>query len=188
MTTATGNRVAAALLAVAATSVLGGCSTVSSPQSPSGSSSTPGSAAAAGPASAPVTDDQSRAQVVDAATEAVRAAGLRVTYASFQWEWCNDQGEPPFHGRVDVTFDLGGAATFPAIAATLARQPGWAPGPPPGFRPAGDVVHRGGVMVIVGPTAYPDRGTVQVYGECTNMNDHRRDNQIADITRQVSGP
>ncbi|KWX57879.1 hypothetical protein ASJ79_30555, partial [Mycobacterium sp. NAZ190054] len=107
---------------------------------------------AGGPTAPPPSDAQSRAQVVDAAKEVVRAANLRVTYASFQWEWCNDQGDPPFHGRVDLAFETpAGQGAGQQIAATLAKQPGWAPGPPPGFQPAGAAVHKGGVMVIVGP-------------------------------------
>ncbi|PRC50552.1 hypothetical protein C6A85_68805, partial [Mycobacterium sp. ITM-2017-0098] len=95
--------------------------------------------------------EQSRAEVVDAARELVQAAELRITYASFQWEWCNDQGEPPFRGRVDLAWEVPVGETSPAvskrIAATAAQQPGWAAGPPPGLQPTGDVVHTGGVMV-----------------------------------------
>lgn len=144
-----------------------------------------------GPTAPPPSDEQSRAEVVDAAKELVQVAGLRITYASFQWEWCNDQGEPPFHGRVDLAWEVPAGTTGQAfseqIAATAARQPGWAPGPPPGFQPAGDVVHKGGVMVVVGPGNYPERGAVQVFGECRNMNDHRDDNQIVDITGEIRG-
>ncbi|PRC53906.1 hypothetical protein C6A85_51450, partial [Mycobacterium sp. ITM-2017-0098] len=73
------------------------------------------------------------------------------------------------------------------IAATAAQQPGWAAGPPPGLQPTGDVVHTGGVMVGIGPGNYPERGAVQIFGECRNMNDHRGDNQIVDITDEVRG-
>ncbi len=146
---------------------------------------------ASGPTTPPPSDEQSRAEVVDAAKQLVRAANLRITYASFQWEWCNDQGDPPFHGRVDVAWEVAAGSTSQVlskqIAATAAQQPGWAPGPPPGFQPAGDVVHKGGVMVIVGPGNYPERGAVQIFGECRNMNDHRSDNQVVDITAEVRG-
>ena len=142
-----------------------------------------------GPTAPPPSDAESRAQVVDTAKDVVRATDLRVTYASFQWEWCNDQGDPPFHGRVDMAFEVPPGADSQGlgrqIAATLAELPGWAPGPPPGFQPAGDVVHRGGVMVIVGPGNYPERGAVEIYGEGRNMNDHRDDNELTDITAEV---
>lgn len=146
---------------------------------------------ASGPTTPSPSDEQSRAEVVDAATQLVRAANLQITYASFQWEWCNDQGEPPFHGRVDLAWVVPAGATSQMlskqIAATAAQQPGWASGPPPGMQSAGEVVHRGGVMVVIGPGNYPDRGAVQIFGECRNMNDHRGDNEIADITDEVRG-
>ena len=146
---------------------------------------------ASGPTAPSPSDEQSRAEVVDAATELIKAANVRVTYASFQWEWCNDQGEPPFHGRVDLAWEVPEGDTSQAvtkrIAATAAQQPGWAPGPPPGLQPAGDVVHKGGVMVVVGPGNYPQRGAVQIFGNCRNMNDHSDDNQIVDITAEVRG-
>ncbi|UXA13685.1 hypothetical protein KXD97_07855 [Mycobacterium sp. SMC-8] len=181
MTTGTSRRIAGlAVILAAATSAVGGCS----PMSPS----EPNTPQAGGPTAPPPSDAESRAQVVDAAKDVVRTANLRVTYASFQWEWCNDQGDPPFHGRVDVAFETPpGQSVSRQIADTLAGQPGWAPGPPPGFQPAGDAVHKGGVMVLVGPGNYPDRGTVEIYGECRNFNDHRDDNQLADITDEVRG-
>jgi hypothetical protein len=42
-------------------------------------------------------------------------------------------------------------------------------------------------MLVLGPGNYPDRGSVELYGECRNMNDHRRDNQIVDITGEITG-
>ncbi|WNG87777.1 hypothetical protein C6A87_000300 [Mycobacterium sp. ITM-2016-00317] len=141
-----------------------------------------------GPSVPPPTDQQSRAQVVDIAKEVVRAANLRVTYASFQWEWCDDQGEPPYHGRVDLAFETPvDRSVSRQIAEALAGQPGWAPGPPPGSQPAGDAVHKGAVMVLVGPGHYPDRGAVEIYGECRNTNDHRDDTELTDITTEIRG-
>jgi hypothetical protein len=154
-------------------------------------SPSPHDAQASGPTTPPPSDEQSRAEVVDAARQLVQAADLRITYASFQWEWCNDQGEPPFHGRVDLAWEVPAGTTSVAvskqIAATAAQQPGWASGPPPGFQPAGDVVHKGGVMAVIGPGNYPERGAVRIFGECRNMNDHRDDNRIVDITDEVRG-
>lgn len=43
------------------------------------------------------------------------------------------------------------------------------------------------MMVVVGPGNYPERGAVQIFGECRNMNDHGDDNQITDITAEVRG-
>jgi len=155
-----------------------------SPSSPS-----PKNTPSAAPAAQALPDDQARGQVVDAAREIARAANLHITYATFEWEWCNDQGEPPYHGRVDMAFEVpagtDSAAMSKQIAATAARQPGWSPGPPPGLKPFGDVAHKGGVMAIAAPGNYPERGSVRVFGECRNMNDHRNDTDVHDITSEI---
>ncbi|MEH3141346.1 MAG: hypothetical protein PGN37_14445 [Mycobacterium kyogaense] len=149
----------------------------------------PENTASAGPTAQGLPDDQARAQVVDAARDIARAANLRVTYATFEWEWCNDQGEPPYHGRVDVAYEVpqgtDSATMAKQVAATAAQQPGWAPGPPPGLNPYGEVVHKGGVMAIASVGNYPERGSLQIFGECRNMTDHRDDSALKDITGEV---
>ena len=161
--------------------LVGGCSSSSpSPKAAPPATSTPQGL---------LDDAESRAQVVDAAKEITRAANLRVTYATFEWEWCNDQGEPPYHGRVDVAYEVpagvDSASMARQVAAAAAGQPAWAQGPPPGFRPYGEVVHKGGVMAIAGPGNYPERGSLQIFGECRNMTDHQGDSALEDITGDV---
>ncbi len=142
------------------------------------------------PESAPISDDESRAQVVDAAVEIAKAANLDVTYANYQWEWCNDQGEPPYRSRVDIAFTVPPGTTSAdlskKVASTAAAQPGWAAGAPPGIHSAGDVVHKGNVWAVIGPGNYPERGGIQIFGECRNMNDHR-DTGGVEITEEVRG-
>ncbi len=91
----------------------------------------PEDTASATPSAQGLPDDQARAQVVDAAKEIAQAANLRVTYATFEWEWCNDQGEPPYHGRVDVANEVPAgtesAAMAKQVATVAARQPGGRP-------------------------------------------------------------
>ncbi|WP_307856863.1 hypothetical protein [Mycolicibacter acidiphilus] len=138
----------------------------------------------------PLSDEQSRAQVVDPAKEIARAAGLQVTRVTFAWEWCNDQGEPPYHGRVDMVFKLpsdgDSGAYFERILSTMADQPGWGEGPVPGKRPFGDSLHKAGATVVVG-RRNKERGIAQVFGECRNMNDHRDDSGWHDITDEFTG-
>ena len=142
-----------------------------------------------GPSVQPVSDEQSRAQVVDPARQVVKAAKLEITYATFAWESCNDQGDPPYHGRVDVAFvvppGVDAKVLSQQVAATAGGLPGWAPGPPPDMHPFGDLAHKGNVMVIVGPGNYPDRGELQVFGECRNMNKH--DTALKEITDELKG-
>ena len=176
LTLAACRRAAAVLAALTALATpIGGCSQMSAQNDPKVS---------------PLSDDESRAQVVDAAREIVRAAGLDITYANLQWEWCNDQGEPPFRTKVELAFVVPPGSTGQAagteIATAVAAQPGWEPGPPPGQHSAGDVVHKGNVWATVGPGNNPDRGAVVVFGECRNMNDHR-DTGGVEITDEIRG-
>jgi len=143
---------AATRFALIATMVtIGGCNTVPPP-----ARNEPPPA----PAVQPLDDEQSRAQVIDAAQQIVQATNVKVTFASFQWEWCNDQGEPPYRGRVGIALEVpsGSDSRTQAgqLAATMATQPGWVAGPLPGLKPFGEVVHKGGAMAIFGPGNYPE--------------------------------
>ena len=141
----------------------------------------------------PLTDEQAMAQVVDAAREIVRVAGLMDVTGGFMFESCNDQGRPPYRGHVEMSFAIVAgvdpAAYFRQIAAALAQH-GWNEGPPPGKFPFGEAVHTHEVMAVVchasGNTA---RGSVQVSGECRNMTDHRHTGKTVGvaITDQLSG-
>jgi putative hemolysin len=143
----------------------------------------------AGPSVQPLSDEQARAQVIDPAREVVKAAGLQITYATFEWGSCNDQGDPPYQGEVNVAFvippGVDAQVLSKQVAAAAAKQPGWAPGPPPDGHLAGELAHKGNVAVTVGPGNYPDRGSVQVYGECRNMTDHHHHDERSEITEDL---
>lgn len=145
----------------------------------------------ASPPVEPLSDQQARAQVVDPAKEIVKAAGLHVTYATFAWEWCNDQGDPPYHGRVDMAVDVPAGVDRDAylrqISATMSKQPGWGGGPPAGMQPHGENLHKGNVTITMGPGNYPNKASIQLIGECRNMNDHRNDSGWHDITDEIAG-
>ena len=81
----------------------------------------------------PLTPDQSRAQVVDAATEIVTALNLPVLRTAFWRASCNDAGLPPFHGHVRITYPR--ADTYARSDAEIAGMiellaaRGWADNP-----------------------------------------------------------
>ena len=128
-----------------------------------------------------MSDEQTRAQVVDPAKRLVQSAGLQLRGASFRFSACTDQGVAPFRGRVSMGF------TFPAgvdkqayldeiIAAMTAD--GWSDGAPPGKKPHGRAMHLGEVMAIIAANPdHPDRGYIQIHGECRNADDHSADEQ-----------
>src|SRR6202040_2048215 len=95
------------------------------------------------PVTEPLSDERARAQVVVGARQFGRGAGLREVPGGFLFESCNDQGAPPYRGRVDMSFTVPAGAEpeqhFSQIAAAMVRQ-GWTAGPPAGKRPFGVVV------------------------------------------------
>ena len=117
--------------------------------------------------------------------------GCREPTGGFAFESCNDQGEPPYRGVAEVGFllpkDMEPEKYFAQIAKTMVGQ-GWTDGPPPGLKPFGTVIHKGGVMVIMAqhPT-YRENGYAQLSGECRNMVDHHNDRKTiaVDITDQL---
>lgn len=133
----------------------------------------------------PLSEEQTMAQVVDAARQIVRAAQLNDVTGEFLFEACNDQGRPPYRGRVDMSFavphDLEPEEHFRQIAAAMVRQ-GWTGGPPAGKRPFGVVVHTERVMAIIGRACVnSSRGSAQVCGECRDMTDHRDDGKTVGV-------
>ncbi|OBF80420.1 hypothetical protein A5791_08460 [Mycobacterium sp. 852002-51163_SCH5372311] len=127
----------------------------------------------------PVTDDQSRAQVLDAAHQIVALAGLRTTSAGYLPMSCKGRKDPPYQGAIYLTFavptDVAPEKYFPAIATTLVSH-GWVEGPQPNGRTDGRTVSKDAVTAIVyRDSDDPSLGVLRLYGECRNMNDHRHD-------------
>jgi hypothetical protein len=139
----------------------------------------------------PMTDQQTIAQVVDPAKQIAKIAGLQDPSGGFSWESCNDQGEPPYRGRVDMTFavppGVDHTAYFQQVANTMVAN-GWSPGAPPGQHLSGAVIHQNGVMATIGVSPFQGAdGAVQLFGECRNMSDHRHDSNGFSIRDQLRG-
>ncbi len=137
----------------------------------------------------PLSDQQAIAQVVEAAKQIAKVAGLQDPSGGFSWESCNDQGEPPYRGRVDMTFAVPPGADhgayFDRVATTMAAS-GWAPGAPPGAHLAGTAIHRDGVTAGIGVSPFTGAdGAVQLFGECRDMTDHRADSNGFSIKDQL---
>jgi hypothetical protein len=141
----------------------------------------------------PLSDERAMAQVVEAARQIVRTARLNDVTGGFLFESCNDQGAPPYRGRVDMSFAVSAGMEpeehFKQIATAMVRQ-GWTDGPPPGRRPFGLAVHTKTVMVVIGRARGDNsRGSAQVCGECRNLTDHRHDGMTVgnEITDRLTG-
>lgn len=137
-----------------------------------------------------LSDEDTMKQVVEPAKAIATVAALQDVSAGFDYEACNDQGEPPYRGRLEMGFripdDIEPKTYFKQLARTVVEQGvGWYDGPPPGKNPFGTVIHTDTVFAVIGqnPVAKED-GYVHIFGECRNMNDHR-DAASVNVTDQV---
>lgn len=122
--------------------------------------------------SSPLTPEQSRAQVVDAANEIVRKLNLPVVEAYFWRASCNDQGDPPFRGEMRIAYPQ--AATPAESDAEIARMAaqlsgsGWTGDSE--FRAHGTVLTKGNVVAVLGPQNVSDPNReIELFGECRDV-------------------
>lgn len=134
--------------------------------------------------SEPMTPEQSKAQVVDAAREVVNTLDLQVVDAVFWHSSCNDQGEAPFRGQVRI--DYPPAPSFAASGEEVAQMArrledsGWSSDSE--FKSHGTVLQKNNVVVVLGPqnASVPTRD-IQLFGECRDMTTAKGDNQTEKV-------
>jgi len=132
----------------------------------------------------PMTPEQSKAQVVDAAKDIVGTLGLQVVDAVFWHSSCNDQGEAPFRGQVRIdyppapSFDESGKEV--AQMAQRLQDSGWSMDSH--FRSHGTVLKKNNVVAVLGPqnASVPTRD-IQVYGECRDVTTAKGGNQTEQV-------
>ena len=141
----------------------------------------------------PVSDDATAAQVVESAKQIVSLTGLQTKSAGYLLMSCKNQNDPPYQGAIYLTFTLPAGARpdtyFKTIAAMLVTR-GWAEGLPPNEHMFGETVSKDAVTAIIYPHGDdPGLGVLRAYGECRDVNDHRKDaSGWIDITNQFPGP
>lgn len=126
----------------------------------------------------PLTAEQSTEQVVAVGRQLRKVAGLQGVSGGFSFESCNDQGEPPYRGKVEMSSVLPAGVTPDAYARQVADAmvaAGWTDGPPPGKKPYGTVINKDGLMVVMGRAHVAGRVAYTVFGECRDTTDHRND-------------
>jgi len=133
----------------------------------------------------PLTDDQAKAQVVEPAKQIVAAAKLDGVSGDFTFTSCNDQGDPPYRGKVTMTFLIhgDGDAYFRDVEQSMLNS-GWSTGPLPGQVFHGSTLHKNGVTANMSylPSDH-SYGEMFLYGECRVTADHHHDNPSGtDIT------
>lgn len=138
----------------------------------------------------PLTPEQSKTQVVDAAKEIVRVLGLQAIEPAFWYASCNDQGDPPFQGRMMIGYPK--AASFEASEAEIAdmvarlRGVGWDGASD--FHTHGKALEKNGVVAVFGSQAVGDstRG-LELFGECRDVTTTKQTKgatEIVDLSTQ----
>ncbi|WP_235215867.1 hypothetical protein [Mycobacterium kyorinense] len=131
----------------------------------------------------PMTPEQSKAQVVNAAQDIVHTLHLDVTHAYFSRSSCNDQGEAPFRGVIDIYYprpaDLDEADAKQAKLAQDLRSDGWSGDAD--FHTHGTALKKNNVEAVLWP-ANEDvpQGHIELNGECrdvTTTKDTRGDSE-----------
>ena len=157
---------------------------INQPQ-PSGPSSDPSDDSAH-----PLSDEQAMAQVVDPAKQLVGTANLNGIDAGFSFESCNDQGEPPYRGRVALTFLIDGDsdAYLEKVQNAMVND-GWNVGGLPGQVSHANLLNKDGVTANM--SLLPSDHThsqIILRGQCRNTTDHHNDGKTngTNITSQVA--
>ncbi len=121
----------------------------------------------------PMTPEDSKAQVIDAAREVVATLGLKSASAHFSRESCNDQAVAPFRGVVGISYEHAptleaSQAEIQQMVATL-QQHGW--GAPGDFHSHAPAVGKQGVTAVFDPYSPVQNagGSITIYGECRDM-------------------
>jgi hypothetical protein len=138
----------------------------------------------------PISPQQARAQVVDAARDIVTALHADLTEATFHYETCNDQGEPPFRGVVYVSLWMPGIPhdqpVDPHTVISALVADGWSTDSD--FRSHAPTLRKNNVNIIVDVTPRPPAGItigghvgVDVNGQCRDTFDHRTDHSILSV-------
>lgn len=139
----------------------------------------------------PLTDQQSKEQVIASARQFVAAGRLRAANGSYLLMPCREGGDPLYQGSLYLNFDLPTIRETPAYFRQIVRNlypGGWREGVPPGHHPGGKVLSKEGVAaVLYRHPDVPGRGVLQIYGECRDVADHRMDpTGFIDVSRELS--
>jgi len=120
----------------------------------------------------PMTPQESRGQVLDAASEVVAVLGLDVIEAWFWHSPGNARGEPPFRGHMRIGYPLAAsyeiADSETATMATRLQRAGWAVDP--NFHSHSPALTRNRVIVVL-RSQDPGASTrgVEIIGECRDI-------------------
>ena len=138
----------------------------------------------------PLTDDQSRQQVLESARQFAGAGKMKALNATYLLASCTSEEQPPYQGLVYLNFYVPTVAEtrayFKQISDAMVTR-GWHEGLPPGNHPGGrSMAKDGSYAVFYRDPDLPGRGLLKIYGECRNVTDHSQDSiGFVDVTVAV---
>jgi len=119
----------------------------------------------------PITPEQSKGQVIDAAKEIVGILDLQVVRSVFWHASCNDQGDAPFRGQMMIGYPLpsNAQAANAAVAQLVQRlqSQGWTTDSD--FKSHGATLKKSGVVAVLGARPLDSKGTLELSGECRDV-------------------
>jgi hypothetical protein len=138
----------------------------------------------------PITPEQARAEVMDAARDILNTLHGELTEARFHYESCNDQGEPPFRGLVRMAFWMPGVPHDQPVDPQRVIQPltahGWSTDSD--FISHSPTLRKDNINIIL--TVVPrlpavgklnSHVGVDVAGQCRDTFDHRSNDSILSV-------
>lgn len=139
----------------------------------------------------PLSDDQTRRQVVESAQDFVRFGKLRAVSGAYVLTSCSSDDKPPYQGSVYANFDVPSITETPDFFRGIARAMagrGWHEGEPPGRHPGGHTLAKEGLTAVYyRDPDLPGRGLLKIHGECRDFTDHQFDTSgFVDITAELS--
>jgi hypothetical protein len=148
------------------------------------------------PVKDPITSQQARAEAIDAARDIATILHAEIAEASFSYESCNDQGDPPFRGTVTLRLWMPGVPhnqpVDPKAVIQSLTAHGWSDNP--AFVSHSPALRKNNIDTTVTVTHPPPPGetlgahvVAQVDGECRDTFDHRTDRSIlpVDVSNEV---
>ncbi|MGI9125642.1 MAG: hypothetical protein ACR2JM_12965 [Mycobacterium sp.] len=140
----------------------------------------------------PLSDEQTRQQVLEPARHFVGTGRVANPTASYLLASCTSDEQPPYQGTVYLNFDVPSITETLGLFREIARgmkARGWHEGLPPNHHPGGVTLGKDGVTAVY--YRHPDtpgRGVLEIVGECRNLTDHSFDTSgFVDITGDVKG-
>ncbi len=138
----------------------------------------------------PITPQAARAEVMDAARDILATLHAEVTEARFRYESCNDQGEAPFRGMVQMAFWLPGARHDQPVPPQQVIRPlvadGWSTDSD--LTSHSPTLRKDEVDVILTVVPQPLAGApltshagAEIAGQCRDTFDHRTDDSILSV-------